>query len=64
VSNEFVNTMVTADAIKLLAGAGEGYNAEFKVVVPTKVKDLSEAVCAFANAAGGTRYFYCYAFPI
>ena len=46
--------MITADDIKLLAGAGEGYNAEFKVGVPTKVKDLSEEVCAFANAAGGT----------
>ena len=46
--------MITADDIKLLTGAGEGYNAEFKVTVPTKVKDLSEEVCAFANAAGGT----------
>jgi len=46
--------MITAEDIKLLAGAGEGYNAEFKVAVPAKVKDLSEEVCAFANAAGGT----------
>jgi len=45
--------MITADDIKLLTGAGEGYNAEFKVTVPTKVKDLSEEVCAFANAARG-----------
>ena len=46
--------MISADDIKLLAGTGEGYNAEFKVSVPSKVKDLSEEVCAFANAAGGT----------
>ncbi len=46
--------MITTDDIKLLVGAGEGYNAEFKVSVPVKVKDLSEEVCAFANAAGGT----------
>lgn len=46
--------MVTADDIKLLVRAGEGYNAEFKATIPTKVKDLSEEVCAFANAAGGT----------
>ena len=46
--------MISADDIKLLASTGEGYNAEFKVSVPAKVKDLSEEVCAFANAAGGT----------
>lgn len=45
--------MLTADDIKLLVGSGEGYNAEFKVSVPSKVKELTEEVCAFANAAGG-----------
>lgn len=33
--------------------SGEGYNAEFKVRVPGKLKELSEEICAFANAAGG-----------
>ena len=46
--------MISADDIRLLVNAGEGYNAEFKKSVPTKVKDISEEVCAFANAAGGT----------
>ncbi len=46
--------MISADDIRLLVQAGEGYNAEFKKAVPTKVKDISEEVCAFANAAGGT----------
>ena len=46
--------MITADDIRLFANAGEGYNAEFKATVPAKVKDLTEEVCAFANAAGGT----------
>lgn len=46
--------MITSHDIKLLAASGEGYNAEFKVAVPSRVKDLSEEVCAFANAAGGT----------
>ena len=46
--------MISSDDIKLLASAGEGYNAEFKKSVPAKVKDISEEVCAFANAAGGT----------
>lgn len=45
--------MVTPEDIKLLAASGEGYNAEFKVSVPSKVKDITEEVCAFANAAGG-----------
>jgi ATP-dependent DNA helicase RecG len=46
--------MITTDDIRLLVSAGEGYNAEFKVTVPARVKDLTEEVCAFANAAGGT----------
>ena len=45
--------MITVDDIKLLVASGEGYNAEFKVSVPSKVKELTEEVCAFANAAGG-----------
>jgi ATP-dependent DNA helicase RecG len=45
--------MITADDIKLLVASGEGYNAEFKISVPAKVKELAEEVCAFANAAGG-----------
>ena len=39
--------------IKSIISSGEGYNAEFKVSVPAKVKELTEEVCAFANAAGG-----------
>jgi len=45
--------MLTSDDIKLLITSGEGYNAEFKVSIPSKVKELTEEVCAFANAAGG-----------
>lgn len=45
--------MATVDDIKLLIATGEGYNAEFKLKVPAKVKELTEEVCAFANAAGG-----------
>ena len=45
--------MLTAEDIKLLVASGEGYNVEFKISVPSKVKELSEEVCAFANAAGG-----------
>jgi len=33
--------------------SGEGYNAEFKVRVPNKLKELAAEICAFANAAGG-----------
>ena len=45
--------MITAEDIKLLVASGEGYNAEFKISVPSKVKEISEEICAFANAAGG-----------
>lgn len=45
---------MTPEKIKQLVLSGEGFNAEFKVSVPSKVKDLSEEICAFANAAGGT----------
>jgi len=41
------------EVIKQIIESGEGYNAEFKVRVPQKVKELTEEVCAFANAAGG-----------
>lgn len=44
---------MTSDEIKQIVASGEGYNAEFKVTVPQKVKDLSEEICAFANASGG-----------
>jgi ATP-dependent DNA helicase RecG len=45
--------MITSDDIKLLVAGGEGFNAEFKVSVPSKVKEITEEICAFANAAGG-----------
>ena len=44
---------LTETDIKSIAQSGEGYNAEFKIRVPAKVKELTEEVCAFANAAGG-----------
>jgi ATP-dependent DNA helicase RecG len=45
--------MISAEDILLITASGEGYNAEFKLSVPSKVRELSEEVCAFANAAGG-----------
>jgi ATP-dependent DNA helicase RecG len=46
--------MITAAEIKSIVVSGEGYNAEFKVRLPSKIKDITEEICAFANAAGGT----------
>lgn len=37
--------MITVEDIKLLVASGEGYNVEFKVSIPSKVKELSEEVC-------------------
>lgn len=41
------------EQIKSLIALGEGYQAEFKVSVPSKVRELTEEICAFANSAGG-----------
>jgi ATP-dependent DNA helicase RecG len=43
--------MLAAEELKSIIESGEGYNAEFRVRVPNKVKELTEEVCAFANAA-------------
>lgn len=40
-------------SLQSIIQSGEGYNAEFKIRVPNKLKELSEEICAFANAAGG-----------
>jgi ATP-dependent DNA helicase RecG len=45
--------MLNPTYIKSIIAAGEGYNAEFKVSVPSKIKEISEEICAFANASGG-----------
>jgi ATP-dependent DNA helicase RecG len=45
--------MLSNEEILGLIPSGEGYNAEFKIRVPSKLKELAEEVCAFANAAGG-----------
>ena len=39
-------------ALDLIA-QGEGQHVEFKESVPSKVRELSEEVCAFSNASGG-----------
>lgn len=46
-------TQLTPNEIKSIVQAGEGYNAEFKIRVPNKVKEITEEICAFANSAGG-----------
>ena len=45
--------MLNATEIKALVNSGEGFNAEFKVNLPTNLKSITEEVCAFANASGG-----------
>ena len=46
--------MFTEIEIKSIISSGEGYNAEFKLSFPSKIKEITEKICAFANAAGGT----------
>jgi ATP-dependent DNA helicase RecG len=45
--------MLNSTEIKSIVSSGEGYNAEFKVNLPTNLKSITEEVCAFANACGG-----------
>lgn len=45
--------MLNAEEIKNLVLGGEGYNVDFKRNVPSKVRELTEEVCSFLNAAGG-----------
>ena len=45
--------MLTASQIQEFTKSGEGYNVDFKRSVPSKVKELSDEVAGFANAAGG-----------
>jgi len=51
--------MLTAEEIKSITLSGEGYNVEFKLKVPSKVRELSEEVCAFANSEGGYLLIGC-----
>lgn len=51
--NKIRNIMLTAERIKEYALLGEGYTVDFKVTVPSKVRELTEEVCSFANASGG-----------
>lgn len=44
--------MLNTENIQSLIDSGEGYNVEFKVRVPSKVRELTEEICAFANADG------------
>jgi ATP-dependent DNA helicase RecG len=45
--------MLSAEDIVNLVKGGEGYNVDFKRSVPSKVRELTEEVCSFLNAAGG-----------
>lgn len=45
--------MLNTENIQSLIDSGEGCNVEFKVRVPSKVRELTEEICAFANADGG-----------
>ena len=56
--------MLNTENIQLLIDSGEGYNVEFKVRVPSKVRELTEEICAFANADGGYLLIGIYFSPI
>lgn len=45
--------MLTAEEIKSLAKSGEGYNVDFNVRIPSKIREITTEICAFANSEGG-----------
>lgn len=45
--------MIDEKKAQELIAQGEGQHIEFKESVPSKVRELSEEVCAFSNASGG-----------
>lgn len=46
-------SMLTEKDIREFVRGGEGFNVDFKRSVPSKVRDIAEEVCSFANSAGG-----------
>ncbi|MBR1517538.1 MAG: putative DNA binding domain-containing protein [Bacteroidales bacterium] len=45
--------MINALKIKEIVGSGEGWDVDFKRDVPSKVRELTEEACSFANSKGG-----------
>ena len=45
--------MQNTNILQSLIHSGECYCVEFKVRVPSKIRELTEEICAFANADGG-----------
>ncbi len=45
--------MLTANDIKKIVREGEGVSVDFKRSVPSKVRDIAEEICSFANTVGG-----------
>ena len=52
-ASEIKNNMLSPEEIKSIVHSGEGYNADFKLSVPSKLRELSQDVDAFANSEGG-----------
>lgn len=44
---------MTSEQLNIILQEGEGFNVEFKQALPSKLRELAEEICAFANAAGG-----------
>lgn len=38
--------MLNTNTIQSLINSGEGYNVEFKVRVPSKIRELTEDICS------------------
>ena len=45
-------SMTNTETIQSLIDSGEGYNVEFKVRVPSKVRELTVEFCGFSISDG------------
>ena len=52
--------MLNTENIQSLIDSGEGYNVEFKVRVPSKVRELTEEICGFQLAVFHMILFHMY----
>ena len=51
--SNYLRFMPNTENIQSLIDNEEGYNVKFKVCVPSKIRELTKEICAFANADGG-----------
>ena len=47
--------MIKKETLQSLINSGQGYKLEFKVRIPSKVRELTDQICAFANVLNSVK---------